>query len=93
MIKLSHGWVIKNDPLNFILCKIKKKEKGKHIGEEYESEHKYYGTLEQAFNGYITELERQSIHEGVKDIKMALSDIQSVHNAILSEVRGMKNAQ
>lgn len=89
MIKLSNSFIIRGDENNFTLCKIKVAEKGENEGRERESVVGYYGTLVQAFERYLTEIERLAIQDVGLDVKQAITALKNAHRDILDEVKSL----
>lgn len=60
---------LSSDAMNWMVHEIKTFESGKRIGETYLANPHYYGTLEQALNGLLSQGLRDSEARTLQDLK------------------------
>lgn len=90
-IKLSDGFYITTDPMNFILNRsivsfgngANKTDKPRLVDKQLG----YYGTLEKCLKGYIEELQNAGTEDFVGTVEEYIKRIQDINNAAVAEIR------
>lgn len=85
-IKIDKEYTLQSDERNVILVKTKEVERGENIGESYEQNVSYHGTIQSALKDYlrvkINSSEATSIKELLKEVREIKKTIENVLNGI-----------
>lgn len=85
-IRLDDKYVILVDEYNYALSRIRVKKSGRHEGEEYYTQEKYYHSLADALKGYYGIIVKDALLNGEKTISQALTAISECRDRVVSTI-------
>ena len=84
-IRIDNDYKLTSDDRNVILTKVSIGQSGKSKGKEVESNVGYYGTIEQALNGYLRIKTNTSEAMSISELKAEIREVKKTIERVMED--------
>lgn len=89
-IRIDNDYKLTSDDRNVILAKVSIGQSGKSEGEEIEKNIGYYGTIEQALNGYLRIQINTSEAMSISELKAEIREVKKTIERVMEDNKWLK---